>query len=151
MAPHRAKQQRNRSNLPEALVSGNINVCRTMAIRTTVVPYSRHGFILISRSFRAWDRSGGHRQTSLSGISNQFWGAFSMAQRGRGNREPMQPSLREDQSRLGTAHLQYSQRRQSQARLFTATLASLGVLGWEVSESWQPNLCNLNALDKLPQ
>ena len=69
-----------------------------------------------------------------------------------GAREPMQPKpAREAQSRLGTTHLQYSERRQSQARLFTATLASLGVLGWEVSESWQPNLCNLSALDKLPQ
>ena len=86
MAPHRAKQQRNRSDLPEALVSGNINVCRTMAIRTTVAPYSRHGFTLISRSFRAWDRGRGHRETSLSGRSNQFWGDFSMAQRGRGSR-----------------------------------------------------------------
>jgi len=39
----------------------------------------------------------------------------------------MQPSLREDQSRLGTAHLQYSQRRRSQARFFTATLLQLRV------------------------
>jgi hypothetical protein len=31
----------------------------------------------------------------------------------------MQPSLREDQNRLGRTHLQYSLRRQSQARLFT--------------------------------
>jgi len=89
-----------------------------------------------------------------------------MAQR-VGGREPMQPKpMRDAQSRLGTTHLEYSERRQSQARLSLhslqpycslaySALASLGVLGWEVNESLQPNLCNLNAqpnaLDKLPQ
>jgi len=40
----------------------------------------------------------------------------------------MQPSLREDQNGLGRTHLQYSLRRQSQARLFTATLLQVRVL-----------------------
>jgi hypothetical protein len=84
-----------------------------------------------------------------------------MAQR-VGGREPMQPKpVREAQSRLGTTHLEYSERRQSQARLSLqpycslaySALASLGVLGWEVNESLQPeslqpNLCNLNVQPK---
>jgi hypothetical protein len=48
MASHRAKQQRNRRDVQEGLESRNINVFRTMAIRTTLAPYSRHGFTLVS-------------------------------------------------------------------------------------------------------
>ena len=53
MTPHRAKQQCNCRDVQEALESGNINVCRTTAIRTTLKPYSRHGFGLVSRDFNA--------------------------------------------------------------------------------------------------
>jgi hypothetical protein len=53
MAPHRAKQQRNRRDVQKARESGNINVCRTVAIRTTLAPYSRHGFTPVPGSFNS--------------------------------------------------------------------------------------------------
>jgi len=121
MAPHRATQQHNRRDVPEGLKSGDINVCRTMAIRTTLTPYSRHGFTLVSRSFNSGLGTGVVATVGPPWVedSNQFGEIIRFAQRCRGGREPMQPSLREDQNRLGRTRLQYSLRQQSQARLFT--------------------------------
>jgi hypothetical protein len=107
MAPHRAKQQRNRSDLPEALVFGNINVCRTMAIRTTVAPYSRHGFTLISRSFRAWDRSHGHSGTSLSGRSKTNFGEIFRWLNGSGGESQCSQSPR-GRLKVGLAQRTYN-------------------------------------------
>ena len=82
-------------------------------------------------------------------------GSFFDGSTGSGVESQCSPSLREDQSRLGTAHLQYSQHGQSQARLFTATLLQLRILGFGMLRNGdvgvgvgvflKGNLCRLRA------
>lgn len=83
MTPHRAKQQSNCRYVQEALESGNINVCRTTAIRTTLAPYSRHGFSLVSRDFNSGP---GTRVVATAGDLLEFkieqFGDYSMAHSG---------------------------------------------------------------------
>ena len=71
MAPHRAKQQYNCRGLPEALASGNINVRRTSAVRTTVAPYSKHSFSPrgIPESLAASSGTSGQERLALLGAA----------------------------------------------------------------------------------
>jgi len=71
MAPHRAKQQHNCRGLPEVLASGNINVRRTSAVRTTVAPYSKHSFSPrgIPESLAASSGTAGQERLALLGVA----------------------------------------------------------------------------------
>ena len=71
MAPHGAKQQHNCRDLPEALRSGNINVRRTLAVRTTFAPYPKHGFSPrgIPESLAASSGTAGQEQMAHLGVA----------------------------------------------------------------------------------
>jgi hypothetical protein len=108
MASHRAKQQRNRRDVQEGLESGNINVCRTMAIRTTLAPYSRHGFTLVSRSSNSGIGIGGVATAGLLALKirtnlGRFYGSLN----GVGGPES-QCSQACGRIKIGLAELTYS-------------------------------------------